>query len=81
MRVILEILDGEPVSLGHPDLLEDRVGLHVDAHRAAHLLLAEPAGAADVEDRVGLAIEAGQPFAGEAVVRAGHAVHVGPAVG
>src|SRR4029450_8279209 len=63
MGVILQIFDREPVALGHPDLLEDRIGLDVDADRAPHLLLAEPVGSADVEDRVGVLVQGGAALA------------------
>jgi hypothetical protein len=52
--MLLERLDGSAVALRDPDLLEDRIGLDVDTHRAPEVLFLELRGPTDVQEAVRL---------------------------
>jgi hypothetical protein len=80
LGVLLEGLDRPAIALGDADLLEDRIGLDVDTHRAPEVLVVQLRGSAHVEEAVRASVDVPEPLLGEPVADPGHPVHVGPAV-
>ena len=68
------------IVLRHPNLLVHGIGLEVDADRTGHVLFAQPARAADVDEGIGLAVEALEPFGAEPMAALLIRVFVRPAV-
>jgi hypothetical protein len=80
MRVRVEIGARTRIGLGVFDLLIDRVGIDHDARAAGHMLVAQPRRAAEIDERIGIAIEIPHRVARQAVIDVVDGVPVGPAM-
>ena len=78
MRLDIGVRRG--IGLGVFDLLVDRVGVDHDPHRAAQVVLAQPADAAQIDQPVGFGEEPPHPLARQPVIDVVDRVPIGPAV-